>query len=246
MKYGKYLIVVFMLVITPFFGIQVLAHPPIDMSLEYDIDTDSLIVSMTHETPAPTIHYINKVDIRKNDELFLSQDYDSQPTNAEFSYTFNLEAAFGDVISVTAYCNIQGSITRTITIEDPNQDDAPEIEIKNPIKGYFHFSGIKLFATYIDLVFDTMGFGGFRVKPVQAKITDDKDNPEDLIVTLYKDDIKERDMLYNQNSELFEGQWVGPDLGVFTMKITAEDTSGNIGFAEMEVWYFCFIPEPET
>lgn len=243
MKIGKYIIIVLMLVITPFFGINVLAHPPIDMILEYDVDTDSLIVTITHETPAPTVHYINKIDIVKNEILFLSEEYTSQPTNDVFSYTFNPEASFGDFIEVTAYCNIQGSLTRTITIEDPNQDDPPEITIKNPVKGYFHFSGIKLFATYLDIISDTMGFGGFRVRPVQAQITDDNDLPEDLIVTLYANDIKERDMTYNDQNELFEGQWIGPDLGLFTMKITAEDTKGNIGIAEMEVWYFCFIPE---
>ena len=243
MKFGKYLFVVLMLVITPLLGFNVIAHPPVDMSLEYEIDTDSLIVTITHETPAPDLHYVNKVDIKKNDVLFLSQEYDSQPTNDVFSYTYNPEASFGDVIQVTAYCNIQGSITRTITVEDPNQDDKPEIEIKNPVKGYFHFSGVKLFATYFDIIYDTMGFGGFRVRPVQVKITDDNDNPEDLIVTLYANDVKERDMIYNDATGLFEGKWIGPDLGVFNMKITAEDTSGNIGIAEMDVWYFCFIPE---
>ena len=243
MKFGKYLFVVLMLVISPLLGFNVIAHPPVDMSLEYNINTDSLIVTITHETPAPDLHYINKVDIKKNDVLFLSQEYDSQPTNDVFSYTYYPEASFGDEIKVTAYCNIQGSITRTLNIEDPNQDDEPEIEIKNPVKGYFHFSGVKLFATYFDIIYDTMGFGGFRVRPVQVKITDDNDGPEDLIVTLYKNDVKERDMIYNEATGLFEGKWIGPDLGVFTMKITAEDTSGNIGIAEMDVWYFCFIPE---
>jgi len=243
MKIGKYLFVVIMLVITPLFGLNVLAHPPIDLSLEYDIDTNNLIVTIIHETPAPELHYINRVDIKINDVLFLSEEYTSQPTNDVFTYNYIIDGSFGDEIMVAAYCNIQGSITRTIIIEDPNQDDAPEIEIKNPIKGYFHFSGIKLFATYLDLVYDTMGFGGFRVRPVQAKITDDNDNAEDLIVTLYANEVKERDMVYNEQSELFEGKWIGPDLGVFTMKITAEDTSGNIGIAEMDVWYFCFIPE---
>ena len=100
MKIGKYLIIVMMLVITPFLGINVTAHPPIDMSLEYDIDTDSLIVTITHETPAPTIHYINKIDITKNEVLFLSEEYTSQPTNDIFSYTFNPDATFGDFIEV--------------------------------------------------------------------------------------------------------------------------------------------------
>jgi len=119
----------------------------------------------------------------------------------------------------------------------------PEITIVNPVEGYFHFSGIKLFETPLDIIGDTMGFGGFRVKPVQATITDDMDDSADINVVLYADDVKERDMSYNSNNELFEGQWIGPALGTFTMKIIAEDTSGNSAEETMTVWYFCFVPE---
>lgn len=125
-----------------------------------------------------------------------------------------------------------------------NQDsNPPEITIINPTQGYFHFSGIKLFKTPLDLVGDTMGFGGFRVRPVQATIIDDVDGPENITAVLYANDIKERDMVYNSENDLFEGQWIGPDLGTFSMNITAEDSSGNIAQESMTVWYFCFIPE---
>ena len=119
----------------------------------------------------------------------------------------------------------------------------PEITIINPVQGYFHFSGIKLFKTPLDLIGDTMGFGGFRVRPVQATIIDDVDGPEDIIAVLYANDIKERDMLYNTENDFFEGKWIGPDLGTFTMKIIAEDSSGNSAEESMTVWYFCFVPE---
>jgi len=119
----------------------------------------------------------------------------------------------------------------------------PEITIINPVEGYFHFSGIQLFETPLDLIGDTMGFGGFRVRPVQATITDDNDGPEEITAILYADDIKERDMVYNNENNLFEGKWIGPDLGTFTMKIVAEDSSGNDSEKFMTVWYFCFVPE---
>lgn len=243
MKIVKYLVICMLLVSTIGFTIPVLAHPPLDMELNYSLDKSEITVTITHETPAPSVHYVNKVDIELNDVIIISEDYTSQPTNDVFTYVYTVDADVGDLITVTAYCNIQGSITRSITVNDPTQDDPPIVEIKNPTKGYFHFSGIRLFATYLDLVYDTMGFGGFRVKPVQASITDDNDEPEDLIVTLYANDIKERDMAFNSESGLFEGKWIGPDLGVFTMKITAEDSFGNIAIAEMDVWYFCFVPE---
>jgi len=125
-----------------------------------------------------------------------------------------------------------------------NQDNnPPEITIINPVQGYFHFSGIKLFKTPLDLIGDTMGFGGFRIRPVQATIIDDVDGPEDITVVLYANDLKERDMVYNSGNDLFEGKWIGPDLGTFTMKIIAEDSSGNSAEESMTVWYFCFVPE---
>lgn len=128
-------------------------------------------------------------------------------------------------------------------IEDSGDSTPPEITIVNPVEGYFHFSGIPLFETSTDIIGDTMGFGGFRVRPVQATITDNIDGPEGITVTLYANDIKERNMTYNSETELFEGKWIGPDLGTFTMKIVAEDSSGNVAETSMTVWYFCFVPE---
>ncbi len=125
-----------------------------------------------------------------------------------------------------------------------NDTTPPEITIENPVEGYFHFSGIQLFETPLDIVGDTMGFGGFRVRPVQAMITDDVDEPADLTVELFADDAKERDMVYNSENGLFEGQWIGPALGTFTMKIVARDSSDNSAKETMTVWYFCFVPEP--
>jgi hypothetical protein len=122
-------------------------------------------------------------------------------------------------------------------------DNAPEITIVNPTEGYFHFSGIKLFETFLDLKSDTMGFGGFRVRPVQVQVEDDTDVPEDISVYMYVKEDEQGEMAWNGENNLFERKWIGPDLGVFTLNISAEDTSQNIAYSEMEVWYFCFIPE---
>jgi len=243
MKIKKYLVIGMLLLSTIFLVTPALAHPPQDMVLDYDLDTSELSVTITHETPAPNAHYINKVEIELNGDIILTEEYSSQPTNNVFTYTYTIIAEVGDVISVTAYCNIQGLITRSITVSDPMQDDPPVVEIKNPTKGYFHFSGIRLFATYLDLIYDTMGFGGFRLRPVQIFTDDDIDNSEDLIVKIYIDDELRDTAIYNPDNGLHELKWTGPRLGVFTLKATAEDSQGNIGSTEMDVWYFCFIPE---
>ena len=88
-----------------------------------------------------------------------------------------------------------------------------------------------------------MVFEGFRVRPVQATIIDDVDGPEDIIAVLYANDIKERDMVYNSENDFFEGKWIGPDLGTFTMKIITGDSSGIGAEESITVWYFCFLPE---
>lgn len=125
-----------------------------------------------------------------------------------------------------------------------NQDDNPPIvTIANPTEGYFHFSGIRLYPIIFGFIADTMGFGGFRVRPVQVEVEDDVDPPEEIIVYMYVKDDEQGQMTYNSEKNLFERKWIGPDLGTFTLNITAMDTSGNAGYAEMEVWYFCFIPE---
>lgn len=125
-----------------------------------------------------------------------------------------------------------------------NRDDTPPtVIIVNPTKGYFHFSGVKLFPTIIDILADTVGFGGFRVRPVKVQVEDETDPPEDISVYMYVKENEQGLMTFNSLSNLYERKWIGPDLGTFTLNITAEDTSGNKGFAEMEVWYFCFIPE---
>lgn len=227
---------------TSFCSINAVAHPPQDMILEYDIDTNNLEVEITHNTPSPTLHHINNIEIYKNDVLEISEEYDSQPTTDVFIKNFDIVADIGDELKVVAICNIQGSIERTIVVEDPEADNPPIVEINNPTKGYFHFSGIRLFPTVFGIVSDTMGFGGFRLRPLQIYTSDDKDERNEIDVSVFIDDVKLGDAEYNPSSGYHEIKWTGPNLGTFTLKAIAEDTSENTAEATMEVWYFCFIP----
>ena len=119
----------------------------------------------------------------------------------------------------------------------------PVVTIVNPTEGYFHFSGIKLSRTILGIIADTIGFGGFRLRPVQVQVEDDIDSPEDISVYMYVKEDEQGEMRWNSDKNLFERKWIGPDLGVYSLNITAEDTSGNIGYSEMEVFYFYFFPE---
>jgi len=53
-----------LLISTLSFATTTLAHPPQDMTLTYDLGTTTLNVTITHESPAPTVHYIEKVEIK--------------------------------------------------------------------------------------------------------------------------------------------------------------------------------------
>lgn len=240
MKIGKYGIVL-MLVAVLILPIQVIAHPPQDMVLEYDIETEIFSVTIVHNSPAPSVHYVNKIEIERNEELVITENYDSQPTTSEYTYTFEFQAVVGDELTVIAYCNIQGSIIRSIIVRDPSQDEPPVVEIVNPTEGYFHFSGIRLFPTS-GIIANTMGFGGFRLKPLQIYTEDDVDESSDLNVEVFIDDEELGTATFNEDADVHEIKWTGPNLGTFTLRVTAEDSVGNIGEDVMQVWYFCFIP----
>ena len=118
----------------------------------------------------------------------------------------------------------------------------PIPDIITPVEGYFHFSGISLFPTFLDLIADTMSLGGFRLNPLQIAVSDNIDPPEDIAVSVSIDNQVLGTCTWNSNTQYHELPWTGPNLGIFNMNVTAMDTSGNVGWAEREVWYFCFLP----
>ena len=100
------------------------AHAPSGIDLEYDKAEESLTVDITHSVNDPGDHFIEKVEIRKNDELVQTKDYDSQPTQSSFTYTFSVSAEAGDTLQAKAYCNrfgdLQGSIEISEETDGPN------------------------------------------------------------------------------------------------------------------------------
>jgi len=91
------------------------AHAPLDVFLTYDSQNQNLQVKITHKTPWMS-HYLKKVILKKNDTVLETFEYTSQPDPNEFTYTYKVEAAPGDVIEVTASCSIFGSKTATLTV----------------------------------------------------------------------------------------------------------------------------------
>lgn len=98
---------------------QISAHSPSDVKLTYDLQAQTLKATITH-TRFSDGHYINKVEIRKNGNLVMLQEYKSQPSEA-FVYTYKVTAAAGDILEVTAYCNRFGSRAEKMTVGQPGQ-----------------------------------------------------------------------------------------------------------------------------
>jgi len=92
------------------------ADAPQNLTLNYQVKTQTLTVTIIHPSPFTGMHYIKQVEIKKNNEAAVKNDYTSQPGKASFSYAYNVPAAIGDILEVTVICNIQGKKTATLKI----------------------------------------------------------------------------------------------------------------------------------
>ena len=92
------------------------ANAPQDVKLEYDSSAQTLAVTITHKSSFPGFHHIKYVEIKKNSAVISTTNYDSQPGEATFTYTYKVAAAEGDKLEVTVTCSLAGSKTATITV----------------------------------------------------------------------------------------------------------------------------------
>ena len=69
--------------------------------------------------------------------------------------------ADGDGIGDTPYYISGGDTKDNYPLMEPLIDNTPPVvSIVNPTEGYFHFSGVKLFPTVFDIIFDTPNLNG--------------------------------------------------------------------------------------
>jgi len=68
-------ILIFCFVILVLSSVKVVAHPASSMSIDYDIESKELIVSMTHIVADPADHYISNITIEKNNVFYKSFEY---------------------------------------------------------------------------------------------------------------------------------------------------------------------------
>ena len=108
-----YLISIFSIIFLTLASINVRAHPPQGLDLDYDSNTNTLTVSITHAVSDNTTHYIFSVVVSVNESVVLSPTYTSQPDLGFFIYEYSVTTNEGSTIQVTASCSEGGALTST-------------------------------------------------------------------------------------------------------------------------------------
>lgn len=123
-----------------------------------------------------------------------------------------------------------------------NDTTPPTITFLNPQEGYLHFSGRPLIPNPFSFMAPTMTVGGFRLGKVQVRVLDDVDYPSDITVIFSLNGEEQGYGTFVPCDQTFQWAWTGMGFGTYTLGVTAEDRSGNVGNVAMEVWYACFLP----
>jgi len=92
------------------------ANPPQDVKLGYDSNSQTLTVTITHESSFTGFHYVKFVEIKKKGIGVITNTYRSQPAPATFAYNHKISADKGDTLEVTATCNLAGDKTATLDV----------------------------------------------------------------------------------------------------------------------------------
>jgi OOP family OmpA-OmpF porin len=94
------------------------ATAPKSVDLIYDMNTQTLSVTINHQTLFASMHHIKYVEIKKNGATISKNKYDTQPTGSIFTYTYNISAEKEDFFEVTATCNLWGQKTSTLVVDE--------------------------------------------------------------------------------------------------------------------------------
>jgi hypothetical protein len=121
-------------------------------------------------------------------------------------------------------------------------DLPPKVTIVNPIEGFIHISGFSIIKTPLNIFYDTVSIGGFRLRPVIINATDDIDESENLSVKIFINGEEKGDAIYCCDWKLHEWFWTGFSLGKYKLKVVVEDSGKNKNQCEIEIWNFCILP----
>jgi desulfoferrodoxin (superoxide reductase-like protein) len=91
------------------------------MVLEYDFASQVLYVTITHNSPTTSNHYVETVELFKNGIAQETFTYQTQPDRSTFTYEYPVTGQDGDLLEAMATCNIYGSLTRNTTVVGPKE-----------------------------------------------------------------------------------------------------------------------------
>ncbi|UCD05461.1 MAG: hypothetical protein JSV98_10195 [candidate division WOR-3 bacterium] len=89
--------------------VPLFAHPPKNVTLEYDYDTKILGVVIQHSVNNISKHYVNKVVVELNGKKQIEQTFNRQMDGEKHEVLYKIvDADEGDKLTVIGYCNISG------------------------------------------------------------------------------------------------------------------------------------------
>ena len=92
------------------------ATSPRYIGLKYDAGTHTLTVKVIHFSPARKIHFVYRIEIDKNGQVYQSHVYQSQPGFFLNTYHYNVTASSGETITVGAYCVLWGFLQKSMVV----------------------------------------------------------------------------------------------------------------------------------
>ncbi len=125
-------------------------HDPAEIRLEYHYADQILEVWIYHPIFYPDKHWVNNVQVRKNNVLVGNYSYDSQPDDI-FTYNYSISAIHFDMIKVRVFCNYQGDTEAELMVLDP---DNPTTVPPTPSKLFgFSLIGFMILSSSVLVVF---------------------------------------------------------------------------------------------
>jgi sulfur carrier protein ThiS len=98
--------------------VSAFSHAPKKITLSYDKESGSLIVSVIHPVKDVKDHYIESIAVKVNGEIVKTEEYTSQTSKESEDVTIALpDLKTGDEIEIRAKCNKMGAKTGEITLE---------------------------------------------------------------------------------------------------------------------------------
>lgn len=114
------MVIMFALLVSSIYTMPVEASEPEDIALVYDFDSQTLTVNVSHYVSNTKNHYIETIEIWKNDNSILNSSYTNQTFNWGMYDSFTVATDVGDNLTVTATCSLQGyTITSWLIVSSP-------------------------------------------------------------------------------------------------------------------------------